>query len=332
MDIGLALPHYEYSLGLPGTVEVHRIIEIAQLAEGLGFDSLWVSDHLSLDLAKYGGPSDPFSTPELFVLLSALAQATSRARIGSLVALEALRPAGVLAKAAATVDQLSCGRLTVGLGAGWYEPDYRELGIAMPTPGQRVARLVEALEVVGALFRSAPGERVTAGGSVHSVHEALLTPRGYDDRTIPLLVGGKGDRVIDTAVRHANEWNTCWVWTPDAYAERRDVFLRSCDRHQIDPTTRRQSLGLYTLIGENEQDLERRYTRLQSSIPGVLDEVSLEQWREGRLVGTPEQVMEQLEVWNGLGVAEIIIGLGSVPFHLAHPEDLEYAASVLRSA
>ena len=125
MDLGLALPHYEYSFGIPGTFEVERMIAVARDAEAGGFASLWGSDHLSWELATYGVPADPFATVEPIAMLGALARAPSSARLGTLVALEALRPAALLAKSFSTIDQLSTGRAVLGLGAGWSKASTR---------------------------------------------------------------------------------------------------------------------------------------------------------------------------------------------------------------
>jgi alkanesulfonate monooxygenase SsuD/methylene tetrahydromethanopterin reductase-like flavin-dependent oxidoreductase (luciferase family) len=93
-----------------------------------------------------------------------------------------------------------------------------------------------------------------------------------------------------------------------------------------------RSLGLYTLCGENESDLARRFERLVEQSPkGVLDGMTLSQWREGRLVGTPEQIREQLETWSSLGVETVICGMGSVPFHVGSLNDVELMAETLRS-
>ncbi len=129
----------------------------------------------------------------------------------------------------------------------------------------------------------------------------------------------------------ADGWNTCWVWTPDAYRERLDVLGRACDAIGRDPGSVTRSLGLYTLCGEDERDLERRFDRLREvSPPGVLDHVTLEQWREGRLVGTTDQVREQAEEWAALGVETLIVGLGAVPFAVTALDDLESVAHALR--
>ena len=129
MRIGLALPQYDYSVAGERPLRFDTIVDYARLAERGGADSVWLSDHLFLDIAKYGGPDRPEACYDPIVTLAALARSVPRIRLGTLVLLEALRPAAVLAKALATIDCLSGGRLDVGLGAGWYEPDYTLIGM-----------------------------------------------------------------------------------------------------------------------------------------------------------------------------------------------------------
>src|SRR6476646_9256117 len=148
MQIGLALPQYDYSVSGERPLRFETIVEHARLAEQGGAESVWLSDHLFLDLAKYGGPPDREPCFDPIVTLAALARLVPDVRLGTLVFCEALRPAAVLAKALATLDRISTGRLDVGLGAGWYEPEYESIGMEMSTPPVRLARLAEAVDVV----------------------------------------------------------------------------------------------------------------------------------------------------------------------------------------
>ena len=328
MRLGLALPQYDYSVPGENPLRFETIAATARRAEELGFDSLWLSDHLFLDLAKYGGPATRYGAFEPLTTLAALASVVTRPRLGTLVLCEALRPASVLAKALATLDRICAGRLDVGLGAGWYEPDYEALGMKMPTPGERVDRLREAVQVVGGLLG---GEPLTFDGRYHHADGALVDPPALQVPRPPVFVGGKGDRVIRTAVETADGWNTCWVMEPDQYRNRLDVVDRACERIGRDPATFWRSLGLYALCGEDEHDLAARFDRLRRvSPPGVIDEVTLDEWRTGRLVGTVEQVREQVAGWAELGVETIVVGPGCVPFHLGSLEDLEPLAAALR--
>jgi alkanesulfonate monooxygenase SsuD/methylene tetrahydromethanopterin reductase-like flavin-dependent oxidoreductase (luciferase family) len=287
-----------------------------------------MSDHLFLDVAKYGGPPDREGCLDPIVALAALASEVPRVRLGTLVLCEAFRPAAVLAKALAGLDVVCDGRLDVGIGAGWYEPEYAAIGMEMPPPRERIARLREAILILRDLLGGGP---CTFDGLYHRADGAVNAPPSVQQPRPPVFVGGKGDRLLSVAAEVADGWNTCWVWTADAYRQRLDVLARACEAVERDPASVTRSLGLYTLCGEDERDLERRFERLQAVTPrGVLDGVTLDQWREGRLVGTVEQVREQAAGWAGLGVETLIVGLGAVPFAVTALDDLEMVAEAVR--
>jgi len=138
MRFGLALPQYDYSVPGERPLQFDTIVEHARVAAESGFESVWLSDHLFLDIGKYGGPSDREACFDPVVTLAALARRVPGVRLGTLVFCEALRPAAVLAKALATLDRVCGGRLDVGLGAGWYEPEYADIAMTMPTPRVRL--------------------------------------------------------------------------------------------------------------------------------------------------------------------------------------------------
>jgi probable F420-dependent oxidoreductase len=326
--IGLALPQYDYSVAGESPRRWDTVVEYAQAAERSGYDSLWVSDHLFLDVAKYGGPPERHGVFDPIVALAALAGIVTRARLGTLVLCEALRPAAVLAKSLASLDRICEGRLDVGIGAGWYEPEYDAIGMSMPTPGVRLARLREAVEVLRGLLGGGP---CTVDGRYHRASDARNDPPAVQQPAPPIIVGGKGDRLLALVAEQADGWNTCWVWTPDEYRERVGALARACDAAGRDPATVQRSLGLYALCGEDERDLERRFRRLQdSSPPGVLDRTSLAEWRQGHLVGTVGEVREQAAAWAELGVETLILGVGAVPFAVTAVDDVELLAEVLR--
>jgi alkanesulfonate monooxygenase SsuD/methylene tetrahydromethanopterin reductase-like flavin-dependent oxidoreductase (luciferase family) len=329
MRIGLALPQYDYSVPGESPLRWDTLLDQARRAEALGFDSLWLSDHLFLDIAKYGGPPDRQGAFEPLVTLAALARHVHRPRLGTLVACEALRPASVLAKALATLDRISGGRLDVGLGAGWYEPEYEAIGMKMPAPGARLERLTEAIEVVTGLLAGGP---VTVHGRHHRAHDARNLPPPLQEPRPRVFVGGKGDRLLRLAAERADGWNTCWVWVPDAYRDRLIALDRACERVGRDPATVWRTLGLYALCGEDRRDLERRYARMRELMPAGVVTASLDEWSEGRLVGTVDEVREQAAGWRDLGIETLIVGAGPLPFSVTHPEDVDALAHALLSA
>ena len=327
MRLGLALPQYDYSVAGESPLPWTRVVDWARAAESTGFDSLWLSDHLFLDVAKYGGPPDREGCLDPIVALAALAREVTRVRLGTLVVCEALRPAAVLAKALASLDVVCGGRLDVGIGAGWYEPEYEAVGMAMPRPGERLERLREAVEILRGLLGGGP---CAYDGRFHRAAGAVNEPASVQQPSPPIIVGGKGDRLLSLVAEVADGWNTCWAWTPSAYRERLDVLARACDRVGRDPDSVSRSLGLYAVCGDDDADLARRFERLRAvSPPGVLDRVGLDQWRDGRLVGTVEQVREQAAEWEALGVDTLIVGLGAVPFAVTALDDLELVAHAL---
>jgi alkanesulfonate monooxygenase SsuD/methylene tetrahydromethanopterin reductase-like flavin-dependent oxidoreductase (luciferase family) len=198
----------------------------------------------------------------------------------------------------------------------------------MPPPGTRLARLGEAVQVVTALLA---GDTVDFEGAHYAVRGAQLLPPPVQRPRPPVFAGGKGDRLLRLVARHADGWNTCWTWTVEAYRERRDALTRACDAEGRDPASVRRSLGLYTLTGEDEADLARRFERLATlTPPGVLAGHDLDTWRKGRLVGPVQDLRQMVDEWAALGVDEIICGLGAVPFQVSTLDDLELVAHALR--
>ncbi|MCA1830513.1 MAG: LLM class flavin-dependent oxidoreductase [Actinobacteria bacterium] len=302
MQIGLALPHYDFSFPDGRAATVNDAVIYAQRAEQLGFDSLWVSDHLFLSLDRYGGPARRYGTPEAMTLLTAIAAATSRARVGTLVLNVSFRHPRILAEQIKTIDEMSARRVELGLGAGWNEAEFDSAGIPFGTAGQRMERL----------------SRVT------SFLDGMVNPR------VPLWIGGKGGpKGLGIVAESADGWNVVWRMEPQTYKERLDVLAEQCDRFKRDPGSVQKSVGFYCLMGEDDADLARRFEAMRAFIPGLLDNVSLEEFARGALVGTPERCAEQIREFDALGVSSVILAFGPVPFAVADDEQLDIAAEQL---
>jgi probable F420-dependent oxidoreductase len=327
MRLGLALPHYDTSFG-GKPFDWDSLLRIARLAEDSGFDSIWVSDHLFLDWSKYGGPDAPQGTPECLMTMGALAAATERVRIGSLALCNDFRNPALLAKMIATLDRLSGGRLEIALGAGWYEPEYAAAGIEFAPAGDRIRRLGESLQILDRLLS---GETVDFDGEHYQLKGALCRPVPEQKPRPSLWVGGKGDFLLRTAIRHADGWNFSWIGDFDTYRDRAQTANRLCEAEGRDPASFRRSVGVYLLAGNDDADLGRRFERLaKRTPPGILQAsntdtgVSWEQFRQRNLVGTPAEIAEKLGELAELGVEEVICTLGSIPFQLGDEEDVAY--------
>jgi probable F420-dependent oxidoreductase len=324
--VGLALPHYDTSLA-GGPASWASVARIASLAESSGFDSVWVSDHLFLDWSKYGGPDTRQGSLECWTTLSALAAHTESIRLGSLALCNDLRNPALVAKMAATLDVLSGGRLDLGMGAGWYEPEYKAAGIEFSPAGTRIRRLGEAVEIVTRLLS---GEEVTFSGDHYTTTEAVCRPRPMQLPRPPVWVCGKGDLLLRTAARWADGWNFSWVGSLATYEDRAQAADRACEEVGRDPKTLRRSVGAYALAGRDEADVRLRFERLVDATPrGILKAssaggaVSWEEFRKDRVAGTVGEVVDRLGRLEEMGAEEVIVGLGAVPFQVADEDDVE---------
>ena len=191
LRVGVQLPEAER------LVRWTELLAMARRVEDLGYDSIWIGDHL-----LYRNPGEPPRAPwEAWSLLSALAAVTSRVELGPLVACTAFHNPAIVAKKAATIDEISGGRLILGLGAGWHEPEYRAFGIPFD---HRVGRFEEAFTIIRTLLRE--GE-IDFAGQHYQARDCILTPRGPRPGGPPLLVGSFGPRMLGITMPHVAYWN-----------------------------------------------------------------------------------------------------------------------------
>jgi F420-dependent oxidoreductase-like protein len=239
MKVGLTLPQgcdREY-LGLDAATAWQRTIEIAQRAEEVGFESLWLYDHFQVD-----PPPEEAPIFEPFVELSALAMVTSRASLGHLVLAAAYRNAALTAKMISTLDVVSGGRAVLGIGAGWKEDEWLAYGYGFPDARTRLEILADHLEVITRML--APGSATYEGRHAH-VQDAIHEPKGLQQPRIPIVVGGNGPKVTwRLAARFADELNVDALM-PDAVARALPVVQQRCEEIGRDPATLRVSVHLW---------------------------------------------------------------------------------------
>ena len=236
MKVGLMAPQGwkgEYDGWEPAAAWT-RTVELARQAEDLGFEALWVFDHFH----TVPVPTDEI-TFESFSVLSALAMATSRVRLGHMVVCTAFRNPAHTAKLSSTIDVISGGRFELGIGAGWKKDEWEAYGYGFPPIGERLDAFGDDLEVITRMF--APGHATYEGTHAH-VRDAINVPKGIQQPRIPIIVGGNGaKRTAGYAIKFADELNYVFLDAPEI-AERMTAVRQRCADEGRDPATLRFSL------------------------------------------------------------------------------------------
>jgi len=231
MRIGVVLPIGEEDDG-SGVPDYAAIRSVAVAAEAAGMDSVWVYDHL---LYRFDGVETGIH--ECWTILAAIAEATSRVELGTIVMCTAFRNPALLAKMAATLDHVSGGRLILGVGSGWHEPEFDAFGFPFD---HRVGRFEESLAVITALIRDG---RADLEGQWLTVRDVFLRPLARPD--LPILVAAKKPRMLELTARHADAWNLAWFGMPDErLAGLRRELAEACERVGRDQSTLAITVGI----------------------------------------------------------------------------------------
>ena len=270
-------------------------VALWKAAEDMGYDWCSVFDHFIPIFADPEGPCF-----EGLSLLSAMAAQTSRVRCGVLVIGNTYRHPALLANIAATIDHVSGGRLELGVGAGWWEMEHEEYGIELPPIGRRIRMLGETLPILKSLWTE---KRTTFEGRYYQLTNALCEPKPVQKSSIPLWVGGGGEKLtLRVVAESADGWNTFYMPIPD-YQRKLDALAGHCRAVGRNPADIRKSLVVQAVVAKDESRLAERLERLGGSRG-----VSAEEMRQRAIVGTPEQCVEQLLPFVELGVHDFIIG------------------------
>ncbi|MEE8370440.1 MAG: LLM class F420-dependent oxidoreductase [Dehalococcoidia bacterium] len=264
--------------------------------EDLGYDWASVFDHFLPMRSDAEGPCF-----EGLTLLSAMAAHTSRIRCGILVVGCTYRNPAVLANAAATIDHVSAGRLELGIGAAWYEMEHDQYGIPFPPAGRRIRMLGETAKILRGMWTE---QRTTFRGRHYTIVDALCEPKPVQQPSIPLWIGGAGERLtLRVVAESADGWNTFFL-PPDAYQRKLDVLAGHCRDVGRDPADIRKSLVIQALVRETEDEVEEGAQRLAARA-----DTDVQSLRQRSLIGTPEQCIEQLLTYVKLGVGDFIISV-----------------------
>src|SRR5579859_3171419 len=217
MKLGIVLGTAERALQ-GKTPTFRELRELTLVAEQTALDSIWLSDHLI-----YRFPERPEGGMwEVFTMLSALAAVTTRLTLGTIVVCTSFRPPALVAKMADAIDEISGGRLILGLGAGWHQPEYEAFGYPFD---HLASRFDEALQIIVPLLREG---HVDFQGHYYQVHNCVLRPRGPSPSGPPILIGARRPRMLQLTARYADAWNTAWHIEPTTMKECYDEFKKAC--------------------------------------------------------------------------------------------------------
>jgi F420-dependent oxidoreductase-like protein len=272
------------------TAQWNRAVELAELADQVGYDSVWMYDHVH----NVPRPSNE-SVFECWTTLAAISQRTSRVRLGQMVGCASYRNPALLAKITSTIDVISGGRLDWGIGAGWYVGEYEAYGYPFPSNADRIRGLRETVEIVKLMWSEA---EATYDGRIYSVTGAQCDPKPLQQPHPPIWIGGGGEQLtLRVVARHADRSN--FGGKPDEFAHKCDVLRGHCEAvgRDYDEITKTWSPDLFVRETEDE---------LRAADPQSLWGEPFESWRAGNLVGTPEQLCEKIEAYRGLGLGGIV--------------------------
>jgi alkanesulfonate monooxygenase SsuD/methylene tetrahydromethanopterin reductase-like flavin-dependent oxidoreductase (luciferase family) len=270
--------------------------------EQLGFPGLFRSDHFIT-----GGPPHQDSL-EMMVSLTYLASASQRLYFGPMVAPLSMRDPVMLARQAMALDDLSGGRMILGVGAGWMEEEHTMFGYPLGDLATRMTRFEEGLEVITRLIRSP--EPVNFEGRFFHLREAQLLPR--PQRPTPILVGGSGPkRTLPLAARYADIWNCIWQ-TPQDFIERSTLLDELLLKNNRQPGDVRRTMMLIVICYRDSADLDRRLAHIRTALPEFAHQTNTElvellTTNFKAVVGTPEVVIPRLQAYAAAGVDELTV-------------------------
>jgi F420-dependent oxidoreductase-like protein len=262
-----------------------KAVEIAELAERLGYDTLFVYDHF------HNVPRPAHEAVfECWTALAAISQRTSRIRLGQMVGCNSYRAPSLLAKITSTLDVVSGGRLDWGIGAGWYENEYRGYGYEFPAARDRIGMLRECVEIVRSMWTQ---PETSFDGTYYKLHRANCDPKPLQQPHPPIWIGGGGEQLtLRVVARFADCSN--FGGKPHEWKRKRDILLGHCQAVGRDPDEIRMTWGPEVFLRESEAEVVEGGTRSLWGEP-------FDSWREGNLVGTPEQVCEKMQRYVDLG-------------------------------
>jgi len=303
MRFGLFVPQ-GWRLDLVGIEPARHwqtMLDVARIAEGGPWESVWVYDHFH----TVPVPTQE-ATHEAWTLMAALAASTSRVRLGQMCTCMSYRDPAYLAKVAATVDVVSGGRVEMGIGAGWYEHEWRAYGYGFPSAGERIAMLAEGVEIMKQAWTDGVA---TLAGRHYQVDGAIVRPLPLQEGGIPFWIAGGGEKkTLRLAAQYAQYTN--FDGTLEGFAHKSRVLAGHCADLGRDLDSIVRSANYNVVIGRDQTEVDARIAGIAGRWAPVLGEddarARAESLREGPLVGTPEQIVEALRALEAIGMTYAI--------------------------
>lgn len=271
------------------------VLALAQRAEELGFSGFFTSDHylaMGDHSSGFPGPLDAWTT------VAGLARDTTSLRIGTLVSPITFHHPAQLAIRVAQIDEMSNGRVELGLGAGWFEEEHRSHGLAFPEVAERFDRLSESLEVITGFWSTPAGDTFSFAGEHYALVDSPALPKPWQRPGPPIIIGGRGRRRTPAfAATFAAEFNVAFQ-SPAEWRELVDTVVEACEARERDPETLAWSVAQVVCIGESEADFARRAAAIGRE-PSEL--------RSNGIAGLPDEALERLQEFKQQGCTRVYL-------------------------
>jgi F420-dependent oxidoreductase-like protein len=297
LKFGIFLPFYAFQAKSPAEY-FETLKNIVLESERLCYDAFWLDDHLMYN---------DWSILEPWITLSALSQITNRIRLGTMVTCNAHRNPALLAKTAATLDNLSNGRLELGIGAGTQEQEHISYGFDFPKPTVRIEQLGEAIEVMTRLWTK---KKATYQGKYYSLKDAVCEPKPIQTPRLPITVGGCGEKhALKVTAKYADRFDWGFLPSFDEYKHKLVVLKNHCKSVGRDFGEIEKSCwpSGQILVAKDPDELTQKIAKLKPS------NISLEEFKKSTLAVTPQECQEHLQVYVDLGVSYFMLYFADLP-------------------
>ena len=295
IKFGVFLPFYAFRTEKRASQLFNRLQDVVLECERLGYDSVWLDDHMMLNTMPI---------LECWTTLSALSKATERIRLGTMVTCNSFRNPGLLTKMAATFDNVSDGRLELGVGAGVQKSEHNAYGFSFPSSKARIERLNEAVAIIKKLWTE---EKASYSGKHYRIIDAVCEPKPAQKPHPPIIVGGGGEKLtLRVTAQHADRYDWGYIPSIEQYRRKLNVLEKHCEA-----------------VGRRFDEIEKScWPAGQIFIGADIDEmvsqwvpkgVSLEDFMQTSFVGTPEDYIKLLQPYASLGVTQFMLFFGDLP-------------------